>query len=632
MSRALVALAVAFALLLVAAAGAAQSAPDVRLQVDANVVGVGDVVHVQLVASSADAMPGDPRLGSTPGLTLRAQNASPSQTHFSINGVTSDRYSLTVDWTLQADRVGSYNVGPATIMIQGRRYSAQPVSLRVVPAGQAPPRRRAPPSPFPGMPFSPFDPWRGILPDLPGDDQAPSSGPAVDPKLALDAPRGQYMFLHAALDKASAIVGEQVTFSVYLYFDPSAPNLDQDDSHEAEAEDFVKHALVRDDQEPQQVGFAQVGDRVWRVALVRKWALFPLRAGDLVVGPMSLRVTVARGGGASASRRTSEELHVRVSEPPLAGRPPGYALGDVGRFTLSTQVDPREATQGGAVGVHVELAGTGNLPSELTVPAQAGVEWLAPETHDKMGVTSADLYGGTRSFDYVVRLKTAGVVDLGELAVPYWNPERRRYDTARARLGSVKVAPSATAPAPSSDVARELLSGLPAQRDRLEQSAAPHGHLDDSSLFWLLAVGGGPLVFAASVAGRSAARRVAEAWHRRRTSPRAELEERVAAARQAAARSDAREIDAAAARAIEAATVAHVGVNVRGAVGPSDIAGRLDRAGVPHDLAERVGELLGRCEDARFSPGAVAHEAACEAARERLARARDLIRELERCG
>ena len=31
-------------------------------------------------------MPGDPRLGSTPGFTVRGQNASPSQTHISING------------------------------------------------------------------------------------------------------------------------------------------------------------------------------------------------------------------------------------------------------------------------------------------------------------------------------------------------------------------------------------------------------------------------------------------------------------------------------------------------------------------------------------------------------------------
>jgi hypothetical protein len=87
-----------------------------------------------------------------------------------------------------------------------------------------------------------------------------------------------------------------------------------------------------------------------------------------------------------------------------ASRPPGYALGDVGRFALSAQVQPREIEQGGAVGVHVELSGTGNLPSSLAMGAREGVEWLTPEVHDEVGPTAHDAYGGKRSFDYVVRV------------------------------------------------------------------------------------------------------------------------------------------------------------------------------------------------------------------------------------
>ncbi|MCL2450787.1 MAG: BatD family protein [Polyangiaceae bacterium] len=626
MSR-VVALALFFAGWLAALAARAQGAPDVRIEADATVVGVGDTVHLRMTATSPDVMPSDPRPGATPGFTVRGQSASPSQTHMSINGVTSDRYTLSVDWALQATKVGSYEVGPASVVVGHARVTARAVALRVVAAGQAPPRQR----PMGGLPspfgLSPFDPWRSLFPDLGVEpNQGPAPPPPVDPRYALDAPRGQNVFLHATIDKAAAVVGEQVTFSVYLYVDAGAPNLEQDDPHEAAADDFVKHPLLREDQDPQQVGLAQVGGRIWRVLLVRRWALFPLHTGDLAIGPMTVRISQGRGG--PASTRASESLHVQVTEPPVAGRPPGYTIGDVGRFGLTAQVQPRDAAQGGAVGVHVELSGSGNLPSMIATPGRGDVEWLPPEVHDKVGPTGQDTYGGTRSFDYVVRMKRAGAIDLGEIRLPFWNPEKKKYEVARTSLGVVNVAPGAPSAAAPAETAPEPLAGLPAVRDRLEGSISPGRHFDDAPVFWWLAVAGAPLAFGLSVLGRAAGSRAAEAYRRRRASPLAELEERMVLARAAGSRTDARAIDAAVARAVEAATLAHARVNVRGAAGAGEITERLDRGGVSRELAERVGELLWRCEDARFSPEA----ADLAGARDRWSRAQRIIRELGRRG
>ncbi len=64
----------------------AQSAPQIQVQIDEDTVGVGDVVTVVMNATSAESMPGDPRVGSTPGFAVRGQSESPSQTHIIING------------------------------------------------------------------------------------------------------------------------------------------------------------------------------------------------------------------------------------------------------------------------------------------------------------------------------------------------------------------------------------------------------------------------------------------------------------------------------------------------------------------------------------------------------------------
>jgi hypothetical protein len=137
-------------------------------------------------------------------------------------------------------------------------------------------------------------------------------------------------------------------------------------------------------------------------------------------------------------------------------------------------------------------------------------------------------------------------------------------------------------------------------------------------------VGASPLAFAIAVGARAAARRVSHARRARASSPAAELRDRVAAARAASEGSDARVLDAAAVRALQAAAVAHAGVSVRGAVG-DEVTARLEGAGVTWDAARIVAELLRECEAARFAPDA----ATMEAARDRWERARQAMRALE---
>jgi len=610
----------------------AQSPPQIQVQIDGDTVGVGDVVHLQMSASSADAMPNDPQIGATPGFVVRGQNASPSQTHIIVNGNRTDRFTLTVEWALQARHVGTFAVGPPSVAVGGTRYAPHAVTFHVVPAGQAPARKAQPP-PSQQVPFgfSPFDPWKGFFPGFPGFDSnngapEPPSSVTVDPKLSLDAPRGSIYFLHATADKTTAVVGEQITYSVYEYIDagPSNVEVDEQDVHDAQSADFLKRLLLREDQEAVLAGYASVGGKTWIVKLVRRWALFPLRAGDLTIGPMS--VGLIRPRSVAGTKRATEVLHVAVTEPPLAGRPPGYAIGDVGHFALSAQVQPRQIEQGSAVGVEVELSGKGNLPGVLVTPAREGVEWLAPEVHDEVGPVGHDTFGGKRRFVYVVRLHRAGDIELGALALPFWDPDQKRYDVARAPLGAIHVTASTSPTANASTAStEETLAGLPPTRDALEGQPPSRRHIDDSPLFWVLGVAAWPFAFGLAVAGRAAARNVIAAWHSRSRSPAADLKERMAAAHTACASKDARTADAAIVRALEAAAVVHAGVSVRDAVGGA-VVERLERAGVTAQAASSIAELLRECEAARFAPDA----ADVVTARDRWSRAQGAIRSLER--
>ena len=439
---------------------------------------------------------------------------------------------------------------------------------------------------MPQLQFPGFDEPRQREPQLPPMDQ----------RLALDSARAPQAFLHAVIDKPSAVVGEQVTYTVYIYIDGQVGHdLDLADPHEIPADDFVKRSLQADDTKLTALGYANVGGKIFAVQLLRKSALFPLKAGDLDIGEMTLQLSLPGGGV-----RRSEDLHVHVSEPPVQGRPPGYAIGDVGTFALSADVSGRDIEQDGAIGVTVVLSGSGNLPSSLETPEHAGVEWLDPQLSEKVGPQQrGERFGGSRTFQFVVRLHRAGDIDLGDFTLPYWDPQANRYQVARAALGTIHVRPGASPQAPA-EAANDPLPGLPAARGR--RASRSRGSVGTSTTPPRSGSGSArcrsPTPSSSPRRGRRSASASGAPSAERR--PKTELRARVLAAEEASSKGDAGALDAATARALEAATIAGCEVNVRG-LATSDVAQALGGAGVAESDACEVESILRACDAARFS-------------------------------
>jgi hypothetical protein len=581
-------------------ARAQRDTPEIHFRADADVVGIGDAVHVTMQALSPGDQPTEPDLGASTGFTVTGVSPPSTSTQMSIvNGTMSSQRGLTIVWTLRATKLGTHTLGPPIVRVGSTRYRGQTLSIRVVPAGQAPQR------PPPQNMFDPFGGLFGQLPQIqiPGLNdplqQRPPELPAADPHLALDSPRAPLAFLHAVIDKPSAVVGEQVTYTVYVYVDTQI-NREPEwaDPHEAPANDFVKRSLQADDTKLTVAGYAEVGGKLYEVGLLRKLALFPLKPGDLDIGEMTIQVSVPGGG-----LRRSEDLHVHVNEPQVQGRPPGYAVGDVGQLALTAEVSGRDIEQDGAIGVTVTVSGTGNIPGSIDPPEHAGVEWLDPQIGEKLGPQRGDRFGGTRTFRYVVRLHRAGDIDLGDFTLAYWEPRNRVYQIAHAPLGVIHVRPGAT-PSAAADAPSDPLPGLPSARTTRERAAGAHRHIDDAPAFWL-GLGAMPLAYGVAVAAAGTAKRVRRKRAERGASPAAELRARVRAAEEALAKGDSRGIDAATARALEAATIAGCKLNVRG-LATSDVARALREAGAGEEEASEVEAILRACDAARFSAGGAA--------------------------
>ncbi len=593
--------AVVVALLVVRDAVAQQQRAEISANVDSDTIEIGDsVTYSQKVMVHGGGSPTDPKPGAITGFTLQGVSSAPVHMRMMINGSNDEVNGLVTSWTLRANKVGTFTLGPSQVTIGGTRHSAAAVRVKVVERGKGGARPRPPQDPFGA---SPLDPFKGLF-DFGDDDRRPEPVlPSADPKLGMDTARAPVAFLHATVDKTRAVVGEQVTLSVYLYEDPYTRQGRPGDVHEANANDFLKRSLIEDETRAVGVGTALVGGKLWNVKLVRKNALFPLKTGHLEIEPMSMTMPQARVG-----LRASETLYVDVVDPPVAGRPSGYAVGDVGEMSLQATVTPRAIARDGAIGVTVELRGTGNLPSALTVPAVPGVEWLEPNMRDKLGAMQNDRFGGTRTFSYVVRVHKDGAIDLGEVRLPYYDADKRTYGIARATIGIVNVA---TGPAKDAgaDEPEPILPGLPKERRVLEGVRA-QSYLTERPVYWA-ALFGSPIACALAIGAHGMIGRMRE----RRAAAAPSLD-RIAKTRRAEADAAVRGDDGktamgAIARAIETDVLARTQVNLRGATGDTSKV-ELEEAGLTGEDAEKVIAILRACEDARFSPDGVGIETARE--------------------
>jgi len=626
--RALLGLACALVALCFASGAHAQVAVDT--QIGAHKIELGDSVQFEITAtSSTDEPPQNPRLPAVAGLSIRGPNVG-SRTQVSINnGHMVRQTGISATWSVQPTKLGTFRIGPASVEFGGQHFQSQIETLEVVPAGSLPRSPRGGGQPF--DPFRFFDPFGGGSPFPqgmfgPNDvQQEPEALPPVPDEFKVERAPDPIAFVRAIVTPKHPVVGEQVTVRFYAYgargifrpvnaLEPTHPDfLDYTGQDDSIAENAVR---------------VPIGDTIWIAGKIREICLFPLHAGRLTIGSFGLTFD---GGAYRANppiTRSTAPLTLDVAEPPLDGRPAGYRIGDVGTLELSVAVDPRKVTAGDAVSVVAKLSGTGSIPTALHVPEQRGVEWLDPTHVDEVNNEHGTVRG-FRAFTYIVKMHDAGAVDLGELTLPYWDPRKRAYATARAALGKVdvapnpKAAPSATASAAASANGDfgDPLALKP--RHTLTAYAGANAPFTDGLRFWYLLLGA-PLAVALSGAGVELGARLRRSRSTLRSSPLRLAQDSLKAAEAAARGSEIAKTAAAVERALFLAIEAGTGIRAR-ALLKDDLKLALGGAGVEAATITQTLELLDACESARFTGKSGELQP-----KELVSRARGLLGELSR--
>jgi len=578
---------------------------ELQTRLSAPVVEQNQPFQLQLRATleGASSPPQNPRLQVPAGIALQGPSLAPETRVTIVNGRMMQSSGVTATWVLVASRPGRYRIGPPSIEIAGKIARGEAKTVEVVAPGTLPQGPGGIPGRAPFDPFGFFDPFRGFprFP-FPFDDPqaAEPQQPTYPPELAVESAPDPIAFVIGKARPQRVVVGQAVQFGAYAYGGRGRFGIET--ATEPSRAGFVAHY----DKEPATAYEVPIGDRVFIGVRAYSLVLFPIQAGTLRIGSMRLGFSGRNYAGATPGQllvRESPPIDVEVVEPPMRGRPPGYRVGDVGQYTLTASVDPPKVRQGEAVSVVAKLEGTGNVPTKLNVPLQTDVEWQEPTSTESFEVTDGTVRG-QRVFTFVVKLDRAGKIDLGELTLPFYDPERKRYSIARAALGSVEVTPTANpsraAAAGSAPTAEkhDRLHGVLPPPPGLRALPARKRPLTDRPYFWtLLALG--PLGVLVASGLVHAGGKLSARLRARRETPAEHASREVSIAREAHARGDSGATAAAVERAVHFAIEGATGLKSRGVL-RSELARELQRRGFSQELATRAVALLEQTESARF--------------------------------
>lgn len=585
-------LATGLMLALCASAAIADEGLEFYQSVDRRVVGTDDTFTLSVFTSVSDE--GELRLPSSRKLQV-LNRAEGTQMSIQMGG--NGRFikkTRTYELTMRAKRTGTVTIPPSRLKLRGKVYRTKSITIKVVP-GHAPGA-----SPVaPGNPLNDFD-------------RSPGSGADLEDRFGLRderVPRADSdLFLKATLDKQEVFVGEQTTYSVYIFSRVDLASVDSVVLPKLDG--FWSEDLENPTQlTPQE---RTVDGMLYRVYLLKRRALFPVSAGELEITSAEADITSGFVFAGHKLHRKSNPLKVKVK--PL---PPGVVVAaggrNVGSWKLSAESSAPEVDLGTPVTVKVSLEGIGNIKNaELPrLKAPANVRVYDPTSSDKAWVKGGKL-SGRKVQEYLVAPQSTGTFTLPALRIDYFDPGAREYRYAETEPIKIKVNPGEGAPADPAGSA----SGAGAAKNVLVGGGLkpllrkPHFGTAAEPLWrapWFAgAVAGPPLLWLglafAGAMRRFRASRELDPDDRRRKKVK-DASHRLRKARgliQASAAEFYGEVE----RAVGELLEARLGLE-RSYLGLTrdELATRMREAKVPAPRQARVLQLLERCDAGRFAPG-----------------------------
>jgi hypothetical protein len=138
---------------------------------------------------------------------------------------------------------------------------------------------------------------------------------------------------------------------------------------------------------------------------------------------------------------TSPAQELTVHELPAEGRPADFH-GAIGTFSIASDVSPIKADVGDPLTLRMRVTGSGNFDRVDSSMLEHLGQWKTYPPKSSFNTSDPLAFSGMKSFEQPVIATKPGVQELPALTFSYFDPNSRRYETARSAPLSVSISPA----------------------------------------------------------------------------------------------------------------------------------------------------------------------------------------------
>lgn len=429
------------------------------------------IIYTIAVTTSYRAKISEPGTPAVKGLRFsHVSTSSRSSTSYQNLRATST-YVLEFRYQYFPVSTGRYTFPAQSVVVDGQAYITAPVTVEV----KADPTSQAPGSSPPSQSYNwnPFDQWNQWEPD---------ASPREEGKT----------FILALPEQQSVYRGQPALVSYYLYTNQDVRSYSNESVNDygGYGKEIYGTASVL------QFDRATYRGQNYQRALLKTYAIFPQRTGDLKVPRLSATV---RWNYHSFFEQAVDSAPATISVRDLPPGAPSNFYGALGRFDVSGTLSRNNARVGQAITYTLRIRGLGNF-NQFSAPKftrSADLQVSAPLFRDQLK-GGCD---GTRELVYTVIPRRSGSYSLPALNFCWLDTETGKYMVFNATQDVITVSPGGTA---SGSSLHDGTGSASTMHPIIERDEYPQYYpLYSRWWFWLLViVMAGSLAISASVARR----------------------------------------------------------------------------------------------------------------------------------
>ena len=340
-----------------------------------------------------------------------------------VNGQHSSSVSYTTTYILMPQKAGVMTIGKATVTVDGKSYSTQPISVEVRAVGQAADSK-----------------------EQPAEQRAANRIQKED------------LLLRLELSSRSVYKGEplRATLKLYSRVDHIAG---VESSKMPTFNGFWSQQL-----EVEQGPFNETVDgKPYKAYNIASYLLYPQQDGTLTISPAEMTVVAQIvvqsnsnydpffGGGheAYSIRRALKTPEIKVQIKPFPLEAPASFTGAVGNYKMSHELSSTEVAANSAITLRLKISGSGNLKfisaPKLSMPASFEAYDIKSEEKIQNKASGST---GYRSFEYPFIVRAEGDYEIEPIEFTYFDPSKGQYVTLATPALNIKVTPDKSAASP----------------------------------------------------------------------------------------------------------------------------------------------------------------------------------------